>query len=184
MKENVSVFLAEGFEEIEGLTVVDLLRRAEIEVTMVSIGEGLEICGAHGIKVLADTIFEGTNFEETSMLILPGGIPGTPNLEKHEGLMALIKEFDKEKKKIAAICAAPGILARLGLLKDKEAISYPSVESELCGAKVLREPVVVSGHLITSRAVGTAIDFALKLIEILKDEETAKRIAKAIVYKE
>lgn len=182
MKKEVCVFLADGFEEIEGLTVVDLLRRAELSMTMVSITGRHLVEGAHGIRIEADALFEETEYGTKSMIVLPGGMPGTVHLEEHEGLKALIQAFDQEEKYIAAICAAPRILGRRGLLKGRKAVSYPAMESELDGAEIVREPAVVSGHIITSRGLGTAIEFALTLIGLLKGEEKAAEIQQSVVY--
>lgn len=184
MKKNVYVFLADGFEEIEGLTVVDLLRRANAEVTTVSIMKEKVICGSHGIRVIADALFEEVDFEAADMLVLPGGLPGTTYLGEHEGLLTLLKKFDQEQRYIAAICAAPRIFGRLGFLEGRRAISYPAMEPELRGASIVREPVVVDGHVITSRGMGTAIDFALKMIEILFGKAEALKQRESIVYQE
>ena len=125
------VFLADGFEEVEGLTVVDLLRRANVEVTMVSIKKEKEITGAHGIAVLADACFEDMAYEAQDLLVLPGGMPGTTNLGAHAGLTeALVKAYEAGKY-VAAICAAPSVLGRLGILEGKNATSYPGFETEL-----------------------------------------------------
>ena len=182
MTKQVSVFLADGFEEIEGLTVVDLLRRAGITVTTVSITGASLIHGAHGIDVQADKLFEEMNYENQDMLVLPGGMPGTLNLGKHNGLEQLLKEFDKQEKYIAAICAAPSVFGQYGFLKGKKATSYPGFEEQLEGATYMTEAVVVSEHIITSRGMGTAIDFSLALIEQLIDKEKAEAIGKSIIY--
>lgn len=182
MEKNVCVFLADGFEEVEGLTVVDLLRRAGAMVTTVSMTEDYTVHGAHGIDVIADQIFADTDFEETDMLVLPGGMPGTLSLAKHEGLGELLAEFDEKNKYIAAICAAPSILGKYGMLEGKKATSHPSKENELPGAFVVHEPVVNAGNIITSRGVGTAIEFSLELVRILFDSAQAEEISRAIVY--
>ena len=132
----VCVFLADGFEEIEGLTVVDLLRRAGIETRTVSIMGQEEIQGAHGIIVKADSLFENTDFSEVKMLVLPGGMPGTIHLKEHKGLEELILKHNEEKKYLAAICAAPTVFGGMGILKGKKAICYPGMEEGLTGADV------------------------------------------------
>lgn len=180
--KKVSVFLANGFEEIEGLTVVDLLRRAGVDVDMVSVGDGLEIHGAHGIDVKADVLFVDKDFADTDMLVLPGGMPGTIHLQEHRGLEMLLKEFYEKEAYIAAICAAPSILGTLGFLKERRACSYPTKEDALTGAEVVREPVVVDGHIITSRGMGTAIPFALTLISVLCGQEKADEVSGSIVF--
>lgn len=177
----VNVYLADGFEEVEGLTVVDLLRRAGIETDMVSIMGRKEITGARKIPVLADKLFEEQ--DDPDVIVLPGGMPGTLHLKAHEGLADLIRKADKEGKLLAAICAAPTIYGEMGLLEGKNATCYPGMEDKLLGANWQEQPVVVDGNFVASRGVGTAIAFALTLVTILKDEETAKSLANSIVYR-
>lgn len=178
----VSVFLADGFEEIEGLTVVDLMRRAGIDVETVSIMEKKKVMGSHKIVVKADVKFEKADFSETKMLVLPGGLTGTENLKAHEGLERLIRKFHEEGKYLAAICAAPTILAGMGLLEGKKATCYPSMEKELVGAEALEEAAVTDGTITTGRGMGASIAFALQLIKVLRDQEIADTIAEKIVY--
>lgn len=178
----VNVYLADGFEEVEGLTVVDILRRVGIDTDMVSIMGRKEITSARNIKVFADTLFETQ--DKPDAIVLPGGIPGTPNLKAHAGLEALIRKMNQEGKLIAAICAAPTIYGEMGLLKGKRATCYPGMEDKLIGAKWVEEEVVTDGNIVTSRGLGTAIAFALTLVSILKDEATAKALANTIVYKQ
>lgn len=178
----VCVFLADGFEEIEGLTIVDILRRAGIETEMVSVMGRKEIRGAHGISVKADSLFEETDAAGADMLVLPGGMPGTLNLKAHDGLRELLISFDRQKKYIAAICAAPSILAGLGMLKGRKACSYPSFEDKLEGAQVVREPAVTDGHITTGRGMGTAIPFALRLTALLAGEKKEEEVRESIVY--
>lgn len=178
----VSVLLADGFEEIEALTVVDLLRRAQIYVGTVSVMEEYTVRGSHGINVLAEDLFEEVNFADVDVLVLPGGMPGTTNLKAHEGVRRVVTDFVEEGKKVAAICAAPTVLGDLGLLKGKRITCYPSVEKEIQGAVLTRTPVAADGNIITSRGVGTAIDFALELIAVLVGRDKALEIAESIVY--
>ena len=180
--KHVCVFLADGFEEIEALTVVDVLRRAKIRVETVSLNGNDTVQGAHWIDVRTDSVFEETDFEKVDMLVLPGGMPGTANLQKHRGFIKLLQEFDKEGKWIAAICAAPSIPGGLGMLKGRKACCYPSYEENLEGAEVTDDAVVVDGHFITARGMGKAIPFALKLAEVLTDKEKADAIAESILY--
>lgn len=177
------IFLADGFEEIEGLTVVDIARRAGIEVDMVSITGKKMIEGAHGICISADILFDNHDFSDADMLVLPGGMPGTNALMEHEALRNLLMDFDKKKKNIAAICAAPSVLGVNGLLTGKKAVCYPGFEEKLHGADVSYDNVAVDGHIITSRGMGTAIEFALAIVTKLVDEEASDRLAKAIVYR-
>jgi len=182
MKE-VIVFLADGFEEIEGLTVVDVLRRAGITLDTVSIMDRKWVNGSHGIHVEADKIFGDVDVANTKMLVLPGGLVGMQNLEAHAGVRELIHRFYEEGKEVAAICASPTIFGRMGLLKGKRATAYPSMEDGLLGANVSFEGVVTDGNITTGRGMGVSIDFALRLVEILRDKKTADQIAEQIVYK-
>ena len=182
MSKKVSVFLADGFEEIEGLTVVDLLRRAEIEVTTVSISEELTVHGAHGIDVQADKLFRDVNYEEQDLFVLPGGMPGTLNLGAHLGLRKLLYNAYEQKQFLAAICAAPSVFGKYGFLEGRNATAYPGFEDELKGATYVKEDVVVSDFIITSRGMGTAIPFALALIEQLEGLDKANAIGQAIIY--
>lgn len=178
----VYVFLADGFEEIEGLTVVDLLRRAKIETEMVSIMETKQVKGSHGIEVTADSMFTDNDYVNAELLVLPGGMPGTLNLGNHEGLCELLKKHYAEDKKIAAICAAPSVFGQLGFLNGRIATCYPGFESKLEGAIVCATKVAVDGNVTTAKGMGAAIDFSLKLIEQLLNKETADEISQGIIY--
>lgn len=178
----VYVFLAEGFEEIEGLTVVDILRRAGVETQMVSITEKKSVTGSHGITVEADLLFEEIDPKDCVMYVLPGGMPGTRYLAAHEGLTKLLSAEAGKGKKLAAICAAPSVLGGLGLLKGHKAACYPGFEDKLIGAEVTMEPVAVSGNITTSRGMGTAIPFALALTAQLTDAEKAESLGKSIIW--
>lgn len=177
----VNMFFATGYEEVEALTVVDLLRREGIEVNMVSVTGETEVTGSHGITVKMDKLFEEID-DSADMLILPGGMPGTTNLKAHEGLVKLIKSYDAKGKYLAAICAAPTVFGGLGLLQDRHATCYPGMEDGLVGATPLEDNVVCDDHIITSRGLGTAIDFGLAIVGILKDDVTASQLASKIVY--
>lgn len=179
---NVYIFLADGFEEVEGLTVVDLLRRAGVTIETVSIKESREIESSHGIALLADRVFKDTDFSDAEMLILPGGMPGTLHLKEYKPLTELLESFYNKGGKVAAICAAPSVFGELGFLKGRRAASYPGFLDNLEGTEVLPEPVVVDGNVTTSRGVGTAIAFALCLIEQLKGREKADEIAESIIF--
>lgn len=177
----VNIFFATGFEEVEALTVVDMLRRAGIETNMVSVTDDINVTGAHGITVKMDKLFAEID-DSAKMLVLPGGIPGTPNLKAHQGLADMIKRFAENNKYLAAICAAPTVYGEMGLLKGKKATCYPGMEDGLIDAKVTADSVAVDGCFITSRGVGTAIDFSLTLVSILKNKETADVLSNKIVY--
>lgn len=178
----VYIFLADGYEEIEGLTVVDLLRRAKIDIVMVSITGNLYVTGSHQIVTKADVIFEETDYSDADLLVLPGGMPGTKHLQEHKGLDLLLKEFYNKGKRLAAICAAPSVLGTKGLLQGKKAICYPGHEEALIGANIIDQPVVEDSMIITSKGMGTAIDFSLSIIRTISGEEEAIKIAKAIQY--
>ena len=178
----LAVFLAEGFEEIEALAAVDICRRCGIRVDMVSVSGTGSVRGSHDITVAADQRFEQTDFSEYDMLMLPGGGLGTKNLEAHQGLMEQIDAFYRDGKYIAAICAAPSILGHRGILKGRRACCYPGFESHLEGAEVTAGPVEISDHVITSRGMGTAIDFGLAIAGVLCGEEKKKEMAETIVY--
>ncbi len=169
----VYVHFADGFEEIEALMVIDVLRRAEVDVRMVSVSDSLTVTGGHGICVQTDLKFEDADYEFCEMIVLPGGMPGTKNLYAHQGLKNQILKFDDEGKWLAAICAAPMVLGELGLLKNHKAVCYPGWEKHLLGAELTEEPYVVSGNIITGRGVGVADLFALGIVKVLKGEENA-----------
>ena len=183
MDRKAGIFLADGFEEIEGLTVVDILRRAQISISMISINGKKSVEGAHGIVVAADQDIAECELDELDMLVLPGGMPGTLNLAGCRKLTEALQKADQEKKGIAAICAAPSILGELGLLKGRKAVCYPGFEKKLEGAEVLEEPVVTDGHITTSRGMGTAIAFALELTKRMKGAEDAEQIGASIIWK-
>ncbi len=179
------VFLSEGVEEIEALTVVDLLRRDQSPVKMVSVDETEYVKGSHDILVKADCMLSEIEPAQACMLVLPGGMPGTTRLGASPLLTGAITDFAEKGKPVAAICAAPSILADLGLLKGKTAACHPSVEERLLegGAELVTDPVVTDGNIITSRGMGTAIDFALALVKRCLGQAEADRIAAAIVYR-
>ena len=180
----VAVFFANGYEEIEALTVVDLTRRAGIETWMVSITGERKVTGSHGIEVSMDKTLEEVDFNEVEMIVLPGGMPGTLNLEACELLMEKVREFDKAGKYISAICAAPTVFGHLGLLKGKKACCYPGMEDGLEGAEVTYDSIAVAEHILTSRGMGTAIDFGLQIIAQFRGKDAADEMAKKIVYKQ
>ncbi len=177
----VYLFLAEGFEEIEALTPVDLLRRASIPVTTVGIG-GKVICGAHGIPVEAD--ITDSEFSkcpaDLEMIVLPGGMPGAKNLDASPVVEAALSFAAEKGRYIAAICAAPMIPGKRGLLQDRHAVCYPGFEEDLHGATVEQKGVVRDGAIITGKAAGYAGEFALKLIEALQGSDAAKAVREAI----
>lgn len=178
----ILVFLADGFEEIEGLTVVDLCRRAGIDTVTVSISDKASVVGSHGIELKTDMTLDAVDFSAANMIVLPGGMPGTRNLEGCETLMEQVDDYVSKGKKVSAICAAPSILGHRGHLKGRKACCYPGMEGELSGAEVSFDKVSVAGNIITSRGLGTAIPFALAIIESLTDKATADKIGQSVVY--
>ncbi len=179
----IYTFLADGFEEIEALTPIDLLRRADNEVVTVSIMGRRLVHASHGVNIEADTLFEEAgDFADGELFILPGGGVGTQNLGSCEPLLALIKEKYAAGVRVAAICAAPSIFGKLGFLKGKKAIVYPGMEDTLEGAEVTHVPVVTDGNVTTGRACGAAYDFALELIRLMNGAEMAEKIKKQTVY--
>ncbi|HAA24557.1 MAG TPA: DJ-1 family protein [Ruminiclostridium sp.] len=172
----VYVMLADGFEEIEALTVVDVLRRVDIKTYTVSIGAERTVTGAHNIPVIADLLISEADLEGADMVVLPGGMPGSTNLDKSAALEKAIESRVSQKKWMAAICAAPFILGKRGYLKGKEAICYPGFEKELIGAIIKNEKVVISDNFITSKGPGTALDFALAIVSVLRDKNTADEL--------
>ncbi len=180
----IVVFLADGFEEIEGLTSVDMCRRAGIEVTTVSVMERKRIMGSHGIPVEADALFGDVDYDEADLFLLPGGGLGTENLEKHRALAELLKKADAQGKKLAAICAAPRVLGQLGLLNGIEATCYPGNEDKLEGAIIRNEKKAVrDGRFVTGKGMGASIEFAAEVITVLEGEAKAEEILKQIQYK-
>lgn len=181
--KKVLVFLVNGFEEIEAMAPVDLLRRAGITVDTVSINENNHVISSRKITVLTDKIINEINFEEYEMIVLPGG-PGTENYMKSEKLLEKLKEFSINRK-LGAICAAPTILSALEILKGKQAICFPACEPDLVKgeAVIVNQNVVKDSNIITSRGAGTAIDFSLALIEELLGKDKSQEIKEQILYK-
>ncbi|NDV47465.1 DJ-1/PfpI family protein [Paludibacter sp. 221] len=173
------LFLVDGFEEIEALGTVDILRRGNVDVSTVSITGKKEVMGSHKIPVTADILFEEAGFD-VDMLILPGG---TTALNEHEGLKKQIKLFADARKNIAAICAAPMVLGGLGLLKGKRATAYPGFEQYLDGAVFVPEATVIDGNIITGRGPGLTFKFALTLLEILEGKKASDEVAAQLLLK-
>ena len=182
MEHKLAICMADGCEEIEGLTVVDLLRRAEIVVDMVSINADRRVTGSHGIAFEADTTAASADWSAYDGIILPGGMPGTTNLKQNAFVRKAVQDYDRAGKLVAAICAAPTVLADCGVLQGRAATCYPGLEDQLAGAETSPDPVVIDGHIVTSRGVGTAIPFALALVACLKDRKTADELSGKIVY--
>ena len=179
------IFLAPGYEEVEMLTVVDMLRRAGITIDMVSVTDELPVTGSHNVTIIADVLLvelDDTDFQNVDALILPGGIPGTPHLRACEPLCHQLIECNQQGKLIAAVCAAPTVLSSLGILNGRQATCYPSFADKLPGAVYIKKPVVIDGNVITSRGMGTCIEFAGAVIETLLNRETAEEVKEKIIY--
>lgn len=181
--KKTAILFANGYEEVEALTVVDLLRRAKIGCEILSVADSGQVTGSHGISIGADRNFSGTDFSQYDGVILPGGMPGTTNLAADERVLALLRSFAAAGKLTAAICAAPTVLAKAGLLDGKKAVCYPGMEEQLTGAKVSFDPVAVDGTVITSRGLGTAIPFALSIVQYFEGRERAEALASSVVYR-
>lgn len=181
----VYVFLANGFEMVEALTPVDVMRRAGIEVATVSITDEKIVESSHKVGIAADITIDEVNWDAADALVLPGGMPGTKNLAACEKLMSNVCDFAAKGRLIAAICAAPALtFGESGLLNGKKATCYPGMEEHLIGAEFTTDEVAVDGNIITSRGMGTAIAFGLAIVEKLSDSSKAEEIGKAIVYKQ
>lgn len=163
--KTIYLFLAEGFEEIEAITPMDVLRRAGLDLQTVSISSDFMVTGAHGIPVVADLLFEEVNEANAEMLVLPGGMPGATNLDAHEGLSKLIMNFAHAGKPLSAICAAPLVFGKRGLLKGKKATCYPGFEGYLEGADYTAALVQTDGNIITGKGPGAAMEFAFAIVE-------------------
>ncbi len=171
--------MADGFEEIEALTPVDILRRAGLDARMVAVGSKVAV-GSHGIAVVCDMTADEVNLDEVTAVIFPGGMPGSLNLDASPYSDKFIEAATKNRGKIAAICAAPLVLGRRGLLDGKRAICYPGFEKELKGAIIEDAPVVTDGNITTAIGMGAALPFALELVRVILGEEKANEIAAAI----
>lgn len=179
------IFLANGFEEIEALTVADVLRRAQMETLLVSMEDGLSVTGSHDICVRCDTAFRDVESMDLCpdgerLLILPGGMPGTMRLLEHEQLKTMLRTAYEKGAHVSAICAAPRVLHKAGLLTDKTVCCHPSVEEYMTQCTVSRRPVCTDGAVTTSRGMGTALDFALELARLFCGDECVRTLKKAI----
>ena len=171
--------MADGFEEIEALTPVDILRRAGLDARMVAVGSKVAV-GSHGIAVVCDMTADEVNLDEVTAVVFPGGMPGSLNLDASPYSDKFIEAVNKNRGRLAAICAAPLVLGRRGLLDGKRAICYPGFETELKGAIIENAPVVTDGNITTAIGMGAALPFALELVRVILGEEKANEIAAAI----
>lgn len=178
----IGVFMADGCEEIEGLTVVDIARRAGIGALMISVSGEHIVRGSHGINFETDVSKYKADFGELDGIVLPGGLKGTENLGADETVLRVIRDFAGENKLVAAICAAPSVLGMNHILEGKKATCHPGFEDKLLGASWLEEEVVRDGNLITSRGMGTAIPFALAIVDYFAGSSAVERVKKGLVY--
>lgn len=175
----IYVFMADGTEEIEALTPVDVLRRGGLEVRTVGIG-GKTVTGSHQIPLVCDLTPQEVDMQKIEMLVLPGGMPGTNVLDASPDVQRFLDFAQENGRWIAAICAAPSILGRRGMLRGRKAVCFPGFEKELAGAEVCNQPVCMDGKLITGKGMGAALPFALKLLEALTDKDTAQAMAETL----
>lgn len=176
-------FLADGFEEVEALAVVDILRRAECDIKTVSIMDSKTVVGTHGVPVTADMMFAEADFSDAELLVLPGGLPGAQYLSDHEGLVELLKKQNEAGKRIAAICASPALVfGRHGLVNGKKATCYPGLEEKLTGAQAVDDIVVTDGNVTTSRGPATAVAFGLELAKLVAGEKKAEEVKDGFLY--
>lgn len=180
----IYVFLAQGFEEIEAISVVDVLRRASCEVKTVAVGSDNFVVGANKIKVVADLKKEDMDLSKVSGVVLPGGMPGAVNLLNSPAVLNAIRHCYENKKLIAAICAAPMILGKLNLLEGKKATCYPGFEKELLNSKVSDERVCIDGNIITAKGPGVAVEFALKIVEYVVGKNEADVVKSSMLCKD
>ena len=197
----IGIFMADGCEEIEGLTVVDIVRRAKMDITMISVNGKREVTSSHGVTFLTDAVAEevdyhalhgilvGTDTDDSRIptkdlqaVVLPGGMPGTLHLLDHATVNEVIKKFAGEGKLVAAICAAPSVLGAAGILEGRRATCHPGFEEKLTGAATSEDAVVVDGNIITSRGMGTAIPFALEIVRYFADDAAVEHIKDGLVY--
>ena len=173
--KKVLVPLAEGFEEIEAITVIDVLRRADLDLTTCHVGSN-PVKGAHGVPLMADRPLEKVEAADFDLICLPGGMPGATHLKESEKVLTLVKQIEARGGWVAAICAAPIVLAHAGVLQHKKATCYPGFEKQLSSALYTREQVVVDGRIITANGPGAALPFALKLVECLAGKAAVDRL--------
>lgn len=174
--KSICIFLATGFEEVEALFPLDILRRGGVEVKTVSITGNKLVAGAHGVPVEADMLFEDLNPENVEMVVLPGGLPGATNLDAHTGLDKLIMDFAAAKKPLAAICASPFVYGRRGLLKGLKATCYPGFDKYLEGAEYTGNKVEIAENFITGKGPGAAWDFGFAILEKYAGAEKANEV--------
>ena len=180
--KKIGIFMADGCEEIEGLTVVDIVRRAKMEIVMISITGKREVTSSHQVTFLTDALAAEVDYDTLDGIVLPGGMPGTLNLQADETVNKVIRQFATEGRLVCAICAAPSVLGAAGILEGKCATCHPGFEEKLTGADCKLDPVVCDGNIITSRGMGTAIPFALEIVRYFKDDAAVEKVKGGLVY--
>ena len=177
------IFLADGFEEVEALTSIDVMRRAGMPVTTVSINPGLEVIGAHGVTVLADSLYGDNDYSDAEWLVLPGGVPGAPNLAAHEALCDELVAQDERGGKVAAICASPAVvLAPLGILAGRNAVCYPGMEADVEGVNWCDGAVAVDRNVVTGNGPAAAAPFALTMVTQSLGRDQADAVASGMLF--
>ena len=175
-------FMANGTEEIEALTVVDVLRRAGVECVTVSIYDTEEVLMSHGVRMICDTTIDKADFSDADMLLLPGGMPGSTNLNDCEAVrMAMLKQYESGKK-LGAICAAPLVLGGLGILKGKRATCYPGVESQMTGAEYTRELYTIDGNIITGEGPAATLPYSFAILGMLGKSQEAEQLKEGMMF--
>lgn len=180
--KKVYVFLADGFEDIEALAPIDILRRGGVDVTTVSIMQRLAVNSAHGVEMMSDALFEDTDLSDADALLIPGGMPGAKHIDEHEGVRKALTAQAAKGGLLGAICAGPMVLGHLGLLQGRRATCYPGFEGELEGAHYTAEPVTVDGNIITGKGPGASMAYGYTLIEILREKRIADTLKKGMMY--
>ena len=182
MKAKVYQFMADGFEEIEALIPVDVLRRGGVDIKTVSIMGRLEVESAHGVTIKADMLFEDADLSDADLLMLPGGMPGASNLDAHEGVKAALVKQAEAGKKVSAICAAPFVLGKLGILKGKRATCYPGFEQYLEGATYTAALFTIDGNIITGEGPAATFPYAYAILEMFADKQTVENIKEGMRF--
>ena len=178
--KSICIFLAEGFEEMEAMFPLDILRRGGMDVKLVSVTGEKAVRSSHGVTIMADALFEDVSEEDVEMIVLPGGLPGATNLDAHAGLDKLILSFANAGKPLAAICAAPMVYGKRGLLKGKKATCYPGFDKYLEGAECTGAPVERDGNIITGKGPGAAMEFALAVVDMMLGKEKVQELKEAM----
>lgn len=181
MQEKYMLILTDTFEEIEALTQVDFLRRADIKIDMISITGKLQVTSNRGVTVLADDLIENISLKEYAGIIIPGGLPAAFDIREDKSVLDIVKKFNDEKKLISAICAGPCVLAKAGVLSGRNAVIFPGMESELLDANVKEDAICIDDNIITARGAGLALEFAYTLIRKIKGKVQEKQIRFASV---